>query len=69
MSLTIVMYHYVRDLERSRYPKIKGRTVEEFKRQLDHIASCHTVVTAQQVAAAVRGEDAVPDNAVLVDLR
>ena len=63
MSLTIVMYHYVRDLERSRYPKIKGRTVEEFKRQLDHIASCHTVVTAQQVAAAVRGEDAVPENA------
>jgi peptidoglycan/xylan/chitin deacetylase (PgdA/CDA1 family) len=57
------MYHYVRDLGRSRYPKIKGRTVEEFKRQLDHIAHCYTVVTAQQVAAAVRGEDAVPENA------
>jgi peptidoglycan/xylan/chitin deacetylase (PgdA/CDA1 family) len=63
MSLTIVMYHYVRDLVRSRYPKIKGRTVEEFRRQLDHIASCHTVVTVQQVAAAVRGEDTVPENA------
>jgi peptidoglycan/xylan/chitin deacetylase (PgdA/CDA1 family) len=63
MSLTIVMYHYVRDLVRSRYPKIKGRTVEEFRRQLDHIASCYTVVTAQQVAAAVRGEDTMPENA------
>jgi peptidoglycan/xylan/chitin deacetylase (PgdA/CDA1 family) len=63
MSLTIVMYHYVRDLVRSRYPKIKGRTVEEFRRQLDHIASCYTVVAVQQVAAAVRGEDTVPENA------
>jgi peptidoglycan/xylan/chitin deacetylase (PgdA/CDA1 family) len=64
MSLTIVMYHYVRDLERSRYPKIKGRTVEEFKRQLDHFASRYTVVTAQQVAAAVSGEDTLPEDAV-----
>ena len=63
MSLTIVMYHYVRELARSRYPRIKGRTVEEFRRQLDHIASRYTVVTAQQVVAAIRGEDPVPENA------
>jgi peptidoglycan/xylan/chitin deacetylase (PgdA/CDA1 family) len=63
MSLTIVMYHYVRDLARSRYPRIKGRTVEEFRRQLDHIASRYTVVTAQQVVAAIRGEEPVPENA------
>jgi peptidoglycan/xylan/chitin deacetylase (PgdA/CDA1 family) len=63
MSLTIVMYHYVRDLDRSRYPRIKGRTLEEFRRQLDHIATHYTVVTAQQVAAAVRGEDSLPENA------
>jgi peptidoglycan/xylan/chitin deacetylase (PgdA/CDA1 family) len=63
MSLTIVMYHYVRDLARSRYPRIKGRTLEEFRRQLDHIAKRYTVVTAQQVAAAIRGEETVPDNA------
>src|SRR5271154_5953480 len=63
MSLTIVMYHYVRDLVRSRYPKIKGRTVEEIRRQLDHVSACYTVVTAQQVTAAARGEDEIPENA------
>jgi peptidoglycan/xylan/chitin deacetylase (PgdA/CDA1 family) len=64
MSLTIVMYHYVRDLVRSRYPGIKGRTLDEFKRQLDHIAGRYTVVTAQQVMAAIRGEEPIPENAV-----
>jgi peptidoglycan/xylan/chitin deacetylase (PgdA/CDA1 family) len=63
MSLTIVMYHYVRDLATSRYPRIKGRTLEEFRGQLDHIAGRYTVVTAQQVVAAIRGEEPIPDNA------
>jgi hypothetical protein len=63
MSLTIVMYHYVRDLARSRYPRIKGRTLEEFRGQLDYIASRFTVVTAQQVVAAICGEEPIPENA------
>jgi peptidoglycan/xylan/chitin deacetylase (PgdA/CDA1 family) len=63
MSLTIVMYHYVRDLAKSRYPGIKARTLEGFKAQLDFIASRYIVVTAQQVVAAIRGEDSVPGNA------
>ncbi|TAN63276.1 MAG: polysaccharide deacetylase [Magnetospirillum sp.] len=63
MSLTIVMYHYVRDLERSRYPAIKGRTTADFSRQLDHIAQTYRVVRAEEVVAAAKGGPALPDNA------
>lgn len=63
MPLTIVMYHYVRDLERSRYPCIKGRDLAGFRRQLDHIAANYEVVTAEQVVAAARGDGALPGNA------
>ena len=35
-ALTIVMYHYVRDLAGSRYPEIKGRTIEEFESEAFH---------------------------------
>jgi hypothetical protein len=45
-ALTIAMYHYVRDLERSRYPGIRGRRINEFKAQLDHIAANYHVVPA-----------------------
>lgn len=63
MPLTIVMYHYVRDLARSRYPAIKGRTLDQFRAQLDHIAAHYEVVTAEAVIAATRGETDLPDNA------
>lgn len=63
MSLTIVMYHYVRDPALSRYPAVKARTLEAFRGQLDHIAANYEVVTAARVAAATRGEEDLPDNA------
>lgn len=63
MPLTIVMYHYVRDLERSRFPAIKGRTLADFRRQLDHIAKAYRVVRVDEVVAALKGETTLPDNA------
>lgn len=63
MSLTIVMYHYVRDLARSRFPAIKGRSIADFRGQLDHIGSHYEVVTAEHVIAASRGETDLPANA------
>ena len=62
-DLTIVMYHYVRDLARSRFPRIKGRDLEEFRAQLDYIASAYNVVTAEQVMSALLGEEDLPPRA------
>jgi len=33
--LTIVMYHYVRELKHSRYPEIKGLAIDDFKEQIE----------------------------------
>jgi len=63
MALTIAMYHYVRDLARTRYPAIKGRDLAAFRGQLDYIARHHTVVTAEQVMLAVKSGEALPENA------
>jgi peptidoglycan/xylan/chitin deacetylase (PgdA/CDA1 family) len=62
MSLSIVMYHYVRDLDRTGYPAIKGRDLAAFRAQLDYIARHYTVVTAEQVVAAVKDGEPLPDN-------
>jgi peptidoglycan/xylan/chitin deacetylase (PgdA/CDA1 family) len=63
MSLSIVMYHYVRDLARTRYPAIKGRDLAAFSGQLECIARRYTVVSAQQVVAAVKDREPLPDDA------
>lgn len=63
MRVSIVMYHYVRNLARSRYPEIKGRDVAAFKRQLDHIGRHYTVVTAEHVIEAAKGGEQLPENA------
>jgi peptidoglycan/xylan/chitin deacetylase (PgdA/CDA1 family) len=65
-ALTIVMYHYVRDLARSRYPGIKSRTIEEFEKQLDYIQKQYTVITTRTVVEASRGGRLLPPNACLL---
>lgn len=52
--VTIVMYHYVRDLMRSRYPAIKGLDLAYFREQLAYILRHYTVITAEQLMAAVK---------------
>ncbi len=36
--LHIVMYHYVRDLPRTRFPQIKGMLLDEFRQQVIDLA-------------------------------
>ncbi len=65
-ALTIVMYHYVRDLAHSRYPAIKGLHTAEFAQQLDWITQRYTVCSTRDVIAASRGERPLPPNACLL---
>jgi peptidoglycan/xylan/chitin deacetylase (PgdA/CDA1 family) len=64
--LTIVMYHYVRDLRRSRYPRIKGLDVELFRQQVGYFKRYYTPVTMQQVINSYQGGESLPGNAVLL---
>lgn len=66
MKLSIVMYHYVRDLRHSRYPEIKGLDLPLFRRQLEFFQSRFKAVTMEQVIAAIREGETLPDNALLL---
>lgn len=61
--VTIIAYHYVRDMERTRYPLIKGRNLSDFRAQLDYIGRTYSVVTVEQVCSAIAGEELLPPNA------
>lgn len=65
-KLTVVMYHYVRDLKNSRYPGIKGCDVCSFQEQIQYIIRHYNPVTVEQVLyARYNGKD-LPEKAVLL---
>ena len=64
--LTIVMYHYVRDLQRSRYPRIKGLGVDRFREQMNYLKRHYTPATMEQVIASYHDGEPLPRNPVLL---
>jgi peptidoglycan/xylan/chitin deacetylase (PgdA/CDA1 family) len=66
-TVTIVMYHFVRDLQRSRYPEIKGLSLNAFHGQLEHIKRHYTPITMEELMEAVASHKAqLPPNAILL---
>lgn len=53
--MTVVMYHYVRELEHSRFPEIKGLTVQQFNGQLEYMQKYYTFVTAEDLISSLNG--------------
>lgn len=61
-NLTIVMYHYVRPIKNSRFPRIKGLELEGFRRQLDYLSNKHTFITAERLIGCTLGAEDLPKN-------
>jgi len=51
--LTVVMYHFIRDLRNSKFPAIKGLTIEEFTGQLDYVQTHYKVIGWSDLADAL----------------
>lgn len=65
-KLTVVMYHYVRDLVNSRYSDIKGLDISAFKEQLGYLKKHYNFVTVEDVIGFHQGEVELPPKAVLL---
>lgn len=62
-NLITVMYHYVRDKARSKYPRIKGLDIAGFARQLDIFQNRFNIITAQQIFDYFARSVPLPENA------
>lgn len=65
-TVSIIMYHYVRPLERSRYPEIKGLGVDQFEGQIAYIKRHYNVISAYDLMDAVQSRDKLPPKALLL---
>jgi len=62
-ELTIIMYHYVRPVKGSKYPKINSLDLVEFKNQLDYLTKNYNFITADDLIAYSRGDKEMPSDA------
>jgi len=65
-NLTIVMYHYVRDLKNSRYPDIKGLDINLFKEQIDYMRKHYHIITMEEVIHSIDNQVKIPGKSVLL---
>ena len=54
--LHIVVYHYVRDLPRTRFPRIKGMLTSDFREQVVTLASSFEMASLESALAFTKGE-------------
>lgn len=64
--ITIVMYHYVREISNSRYPEIKGLEIKLFRRQLEYLHTNYSIITMEELIASLDESYELPDDSVLL---
>ena len=60
------MYHYVRDLKKSRYPDIKGLDINLFKEQIDYMRKHYHIITTEEVIHSIDNQVKIPEKSVLL---
>ena len=67
-EVTVVMYHYVRDLKNSRYPNIKGLDIEKFKKQIKFFKENYNFVRIEDLIEYYKNpkEKELPNKAILL---
>jgi peptidoglycan/xylan/chitin deacetylase (PgdA/CDA1 family) len=64
--LTIVMYHYVRDLALTRFPRIRGLNLSDFRGQIEYMQRFYEMVSVDQCIESIYGGYKLPKNAALL---
>ena len=64
--VTIVMYHYVRNVNRTPFPGIKARSVEEFENQILYFKKYYNIISIETLLSAIYDTDTLPLNPVLL---
>lgn len=65
-NLTIVMYHYVRDLKNSRFPEIKGLDLDLFTEQILYLRKHYHIITMEEVIHSIDNQVKIPRKSALL---
>lgn len=60
------MYHYVRQINNSMYPKIKGLEIDAFKRQINYFEKKFHILTASEFIDGLINQKEIKENSLLL---
>lgn len=63
---SIIMYHFVRDLQRSAYPAIKGLDTALFKEQLRYLQKHYHIIRMEELIDSVHHNTKLPEKACVL---
>ena len=66
LPITIVMYHYVRELKSSRFPKIKALEVQDFAAQVQFLKNHYNIITMEEFLLYLDQKEKIPERALLL---
>ncbi len=65
-KVTVIMYHYVRDLKNSEYPAIKGLDLSLFVEQVHYLKRHYSVITMEELIHAIDSDSWLPHKSALL---
>jgi len=65
-KLTTVMYHYVRPLAVSSYPRLKALELANFEAQLDYLQSAYNIISPFELSASLMAGTPLPEKSCLL---
>jgi len=65
-QISVIMYHFVRELPYTRYPALKGLLVSQFKQQLDYMSKYYQFMTIDDCLDCIYSEQSLPRNAAIL---
>lgn len=63
---TIVMYHYVRDMHKTKHPNIKGLLIDKFRSQINYILKNYKVISIEDYVDFLNGKKKIPKNSCIL---
>ena len=65
-SCKIIMYHYVRSIKNSKYPKIKGLEIDGFIRQIEYFKKKFSFITANELIDSIYENKEISKKSILL---
>ena len=65
-KVTVVMYHYVRNLRGSAYPRIKGLDLNSFNEQIKYFLKNYNVISMEEFINSIDNNVSVPEKSLLL---